>query len=104
MNQQALGQLFGLFLFVAAMAGLFGGRRAAGAVLAGPFRFGGYVAWNIVRWLAGVGNDILRTLGRGLVQVVSDIHRHCYRRRPGLTILTYLVIFSAGALYVLLRH
>lgn len=76
-----LGDLLAILLVVAFLAFIFGGGKAAGAVLASPFNLFGY----IFRGVAGAA-------GRGLVRVVTDLHNTFYTRWPIQTVVTEVVL------------
>ena len=97
-----LGQLIGLWLFVAMFAAVIGGRGMASKVLAVPFRFGGWVLRGVLGSAGQGARTVVTTLWRGFVRLVSDAHSHCYGHWPGATLLGYVVIFvTAGVLIYL---
>lgn len=81
-----LGEILFLWIAFALLAGLFGGRAAAGRVMSAPVT----ALTSGVSWIL---RGVLGSVGNGIVRVIRDIHTYCYSRQPGLTVIFYLILF-----------
>ena len=97
---QALVGLLAVWTVLAMIAGMFGGRRATHQVLAAPFRLGGWMLRGVLGALGHGVWAIISAIGRGIVQLLADIHRHLYGRWPGTTLLAYAILLLVAGLYI----
>ena len=88
------GEIFVLWITLALLAGLFGGRAAAGRVMSASVT----ALTSGISWML---RGILGSAGSAIVRVVSDIHNYCYSRQPGFTVLFYLILLLS---LVILGH
>ena len=102
-DPNALGSLLGLWIFIAIVAALIGGRAAASNVLAAPFRLCGWVLRGILSATGRGTQRILADVWRGFTRLVAHAHSYCYGRWPGATLLGYAVAIVATVLYIYLR-
>ena len=97
---QVMSNLLAIWITVAVIAAVFGGRQGGYRVVAAPFRIGGWVARGL---LGAAGHGvwaILAAVGRGFAQLLADAHRHLYGRWPGATLLGYTILLLIAGLYI----